>query len=34
MMRLRGLEPPQGFPHGHLKPARIPISPQPPVRKM
>lgn len=28
-MRLRGLEPPRGCPHGHLKPARLPIPPQP-----
>src|SRR5437016_1460161 len=29
-MRLRGLEPPRGCPHGLLKPARLPIPPQPP----
>src|SRR5438270_237949 len=28
-MRLRGLEPPRGCPHRHLKPARLPIPPQP-----
>jgi hypothetical protein len=28
-VRLRGLEPPRGCPHRHLKPARLPIPPQP-----
>ncbi len=28
-MRLRGLEPPRGFPHTDLNRARLPISPQP-----
>jgi site-specific DNA recombinase len=29
VVRLRGLEPPRGCPHRHLKPARLPIPPQP-----
>ena len=29
MVRERGLEPPRGCPHWHLKPACIPISPHP-----
>ena len=28
-MRMRGFEPPQGCPHWHLKPARLPIPPHP-----
>ncbi len=28
-MRMRGLEPPRGCPHWHLKPARLPIPPHP-----
>ncbi len=28
-MRPRGLEPPRGYPHWHLKPARLPIPPRP-----
>lgn len=30
MVRLRGLEPPRGFPHSALNAARLPIPPQPP----
>ncbi len=28
-LRMRGLEPPRGCPHWHLKPARLPIPPHP-----
>jgi hypothetical protein len=28
-MRMRGIEPPRGCPHRHLKPARLPIPPHP-----
>ena len=28
-LRMRGLEPPRGYPHWHLKPARLPIPPHP-----
>jgi hypothetical protein len=28
-MRMRGLEPPRGCPHRHLRPARLPIPPHP-----
>ena len=31
-MRMRGLEPPRGFPHTDLNRARLPIPPHPPGR--